>query len=310
MREKFIEKVFRDSSMRVIVQAELIIEEYKAQGFILTLRQLYYQFVARAWLGNTIRNYKRLGAIISDARLAGLIDWKAIEDRTRKLSPQPHWDSPADVIEAARRGYRLSRWESQENYVEVWVEKEALAGVIERICKQLDVPFFACRGYVSQSEQYTAGKRLERHAGEGQQVTVFHLGDHDPSGIDMTRDNRDRLNLFSYQHPDFELKRIALNMDQVEEHSPPPNPAKTTDSRYQAYIDRYGDESWELDALDPQALEGVIAAAVNPLIDRDEWAEVETRERNEKALLLEASNRWDEVAEFLQSEEDDSDLPS
>ena len=252
MKETFVAKEFREASLSLISHANQIIEEYEAQGFILTLRQLYYQFVARALLANTVRSYKRLGAVISEGRLAGLIDWDSIEDRTRELKEKSHWLSPASVIRAAQRGYRLDRWATQPHYCEVWIEKEALAGVVERICTHLDVPFFACRGYVSQSEQYVAGKRLEGEACS-RPVTIFHLGDHDPSGIDMTRDNDDRLAMFS-GGDNVEVERIALNMDQVEQYHPPPNPAKTTDSRYGAYIERYGEESWELDALTRRCL--------------------------------------------------------
>ena len=297
MKEYFKHKEFRKSSILVIAQAIKIIEEYAAQGFVLTLRQLYYQFVARGWLGNTVRNYKRLGAIVSDARLAGLIDWRAIEDRTRNLRVLSHWDTPGEIIESASRSYRLDRWESQENYVEVWIEKEALAGVIQRVCDELDIPFFACRGYVSQSEQYAAGKRLAAVAGD-RYVTILHLGDHDPSGIDMTRDNDERLAMFS-RYAGVDLKRLALNMDQVEEYEPPPNPAKITDSRFESYVIEHGDESWELDALDPNVLERLIRDAVDPLIDWEEWNAVEARESEERDLLKQASDRWPDVVDFL-----------
>ena len=297
MKEEFIHKEFRASSLTIISRAEAIIEEYQRQGFVLTLRQLYYQFVARGLLENTVRNYKKLGNVISDARLAGLIDWEAIEDRTRKLEEEPHWGHPSDILYGAARHYKLSRWDDQPYYVEVWIEKEALVGVVERICKRLDVPYFACRGYVSQSEQYVAGKRFEENDGRDQKIVVFHLGDHDPSGIDMTRDNFDRLNMFSYHCT--EVERIALNMNQVEQYNPPPNPAKTTDSRYASYIRKYGQESWELDALDPNVIEQLITDAVYPLIDWDLWKAVEKREQEEKALLKSTANHWGEVSKFL-----------
>ena len=252
MKEAFLQKRFQLSSLILIEEANNIIEEYRKRRFILTLRQLYYQFVARGILENSVKNYKKLGSVVNDARLAGHIDWSAIEDRTRNLKSLPSWNSPQDILDSAIYGYHLNRWKDQKNYVEVWIEKEALAGVIERICNTLDIPFFACRGYVSQSEQYNAGKRLLSIA-KHRAVTVLHLGDHDPSGIDMTRDNDDRLSMFA--EGGVYLRRIALNMDQVEEYNPPPNPAKTTDTRYESYINEYGEESWELDALDPDVLE-------------------------------------------------------
>ena len=168
MTEQFIEKSFATASLDIIRQANAIIRDYAAQGFRLTLRQLYYQFVARDLIPNTQRSYKRLGNIISDARLAGLVDWDAIEDRTRNLESNPHWDDPAAIIAAAARSFRLDKWETQPCRVEVWIEKEALVGVIERICRNLDVDYFACRGYVSQSEQHAAGKRFAGYLQDGQ----------------------------------------------------------------------------------------------------------------------------------------------
>lgn len=126
---------------------------------------------------------------------------------------------------------------------------------------------------------------------------VLHLGDHDPSGIDMTRDIADRLALFS---GGVEIKRLALNMDQVEQYSPPPNPAKTTDSRYIGYIDLYGDESWELDALEPSVMAGLIEDAVKQLRDDDVYEAVLAEEEQEKERLRAISDRWAEVADFLE----------
>ena len=100
MREKFIDRTFHRKSLTVIEHADAIIKEYQEQGFVLTLRQLYYQFVARSLIPNRQAEYKRLGQIVNDGRLAGLLDWEGIEDRTRNLQARPHWFSPADTIRA------------------------------------------------------------------------------------------------------------------------------------------------------------------------------------------------------------------
>ena len=178
MHETFIHKTFSRSSRQLIDQANAIIAEYRAQGFVLTLRQLYYQFVARDLFANTFRNYKRLGNVVSDARLAGEIDWSAMEDRTRELETTNTWDNVTDIIDACADQFKINKWLQQEHYVEVWIEKEALVGVIDEVCKQLEVPYFACRGYVSQSEQYDAGKRFEKIRDRtGREIHVLHLGD-------------------------------------------------------------------------------------------------------------------------------------
>jgi hypothetical protein len=314
----FDRQSFQASSLEVIEQANAIIDDYARQGFSLTLRQLYYQFVARALLSNTDRSYKRLGSIVNDGRMAGLIDWYAIEDRTRFLRAISTWDEPSGIIESAAASYATDRWARQPSYCEVWIEKDALTGVIEPACNDLDVPYFSCRGYTSQSEVWRAAQRLIRKIGyDEKQVVVFHLGDHDPSGIDMSRDIYARLRHFividlqrdfGYDFDRaseivaerFRLERLALNPDQVEEYQPPPNPAKLSDSRARGYIAEYGDESWELDALEPTVIDELIRDAVGGIRDEDLWQEATDEMERERESLTAVSNRWSEVVEFLE----------
>lgn len=291
------DKNFQRKTLAVIAAANAIIDEYAAQGFRLTLRQLYYQFVARDLLPNEQRQYKRLGSIVSDGRLAGLIDWHAIEDRTRNLKSLSHWEDPAEIIDGAADSYAVDKWEDQPCRIEVWIEKEALAGVFQGVCEELDVPFFSCRGYTSQSEMWSAAQRLRIYQREGQDPVVLHFGDHDPSGIDMTRDIRERLELFgAYVH----VHRLALNRDQVDEHRPPPNPAKVTDSRFEAYLLAHGAQSWELDALEPQVLTDIVRARVENLRDDRLWNLAVAREEQGTELLERAAGRWHDVVELLE----------
>lgn len=298
--ERFIIKKFNRSSQEIIAQANEIIVDYQRMGFSLTLRQLYYQFVARAIIPNKQTEYKRLGQIINNGRLAGLIDWNAIEDRTRNVRQTAMWSSPQSILDAVAEQYQENPWDTQRYAPEVWIEKDALVGVIEPTCNRMRVPFFACRGYTSQSEQYRAGKRFAAAQRQGKQPVVFHLGDHDPSGLDMTRDNGDRLSMFA-RHG-VAVRRLALNMDQVDQYSPPPNPAKDTDSRFNDYRDQYGDESWELDALDPPVIEALIQEALDEIINTAAWTEVIEREEANKSDLDAVATRWDEVSEFLNAE--------
>ena len=293
----YIEKRFRPATLELIKVANQIIAEYSAQGFDLTLRQLYYQLVARGYIENNERSYKNTGSAIDDARLAGLIDWNAIVDRTRNLRMQSHWSTPQDIINSAAYSYRIDKWAEQPYYVECFVEKEALVGVVQRIATTLDIPYFACRGYVSQSEMWAAARRHLAKNRAGKQSLILHLGDHDPSGIDMTRDIIDRLTLFGAT---VEVKRLALNWDQVEQYSPPPNPAKLTDSRANGYIDRFGLESWELDALTPNVLSTLIEEATLDVRDETLWNEAVDREDTERNHLDNVSERWDEIVEFLE----------
>ncbi len=304
-KELFINKRFNDSSTRIIIKANEIIQEYSHLGFTLTLRQLYYQFVARGLIPNDQKEYKRLGSIVNDARLAGLIDWNMIEDRTRYLRDLPNWENPEALIDACASQYRSDIWAKQPIRPEIWIEKDALIGVIEPVCNVFRIPYFACRGYSSQSEQWRAGHRFRRHIRNDQRIMILHFGDHDPSGVDMTRDNEERLRLFAhayggiFQTPtnNFELRRIALNMNQVKQYNPPPNPAKLTDSRAINYIEQYGNDSWELDALDPTVIDSLIREQINDLIDRAAWDAVLTEEENDRTILTNISRNWDDVKE-------------
>ena len=223
-REAFVNINFQAKTLAVIEQANDIIAEYEAQGFTMTLRQLYYQFVSRDLMPNELKSYKRLIKTVSDARNAGLIDWDSIEDRTRELVTHNSWDSPEDIIGAVARQYREDIWADQIWRPEVWIEKAALLGVVAPICDEFRVPYFAHIGNNSQSEQYKAGKRFADLFDQGRIPLVLHLADHDPNGIDMTRDNTERLAL--YARSEVEVRRIALNIDQVRRYNPPPNFAK------------------------------------------------------------------------------------
>lgn len=302
MKEQFIEKVFYRKAQEGIRNANRILDAYKDQGFTLTVRQLHYQFVASNLYKNTKENYDWLVTIVTDGRLAGLIDWEAIEDRTRNLVTPSTWDNPGSILHAVGSQYAEDLWKTQVTRIEVLVEKEALVGVVERACEPYQVPFLACKGYLSSSEMYSAGKRLARIANGGQRVLVLHLGDHDPSGIDMTRDNIDRLSLF--MGDDIELRRIALNMDQVEEHKPPPNFAKSTDSRFADYRARFGEDSWELDALNPAILVELIQSHILAEIDMEAFDAARAESEERRAGLAKIANRWQDALEWAENEED------
>lgn len=291
MRQTFIEKNFRQDSLTLINKINDIIHDYRTQGYELTLRQVYYQLVARAIIANNERSYKNVGALINDARLAGLIDWDAIVDRTRNIRQNSHWNSPADILRSALYSFRIDTRENQANYIEVWVEKDALISIVEDVAKKLDITCFSCRGYVSQSEMYEAAQRMIRQQNDGKSCYILHLGDHDPSGKDMTRDIQDRMTLF---YAEVEVKRLALNWDQIERYNPPENPAKLTDTRAEAYIEEFGNYSWELDALEPRVIEELIIDAVNELTDQDSLNDKKLVERNHKDRLQDIIDSFNE----------------
>lgn len=313
---EYISKRFRDASLAIIYDANMILDEYAEMGYPnVTLRQLYYQFVGRdlfpedrKWVRvpntnkwrrdsngtkNADPNYKWLGDIMNDARLAGYVNWNMMDDRTRRVEQLTSWDNPLQIMNAAHESYHIDRWENQEYRPEIWIEKDALTGVIGPVCKRLDVPFFACRGYVSQSSMWKASQRLIEHMNKEQIPYLFYMGDHDPSGVNMTDDIKNRLTIFLEYEGfelglDWEFKRIALNMDQVRQFNPPSDPAKMSDSRSARYVDKYGDEAWELDALSPEVMGNLIRENISSITDVDNLNDSEEREHKGKSTIAKA----------------------
>ena len=301
-RYRYIDKRFAPASQQIIDQANEICAEYARQGFRLTLRQVYYQFVARGLMANKQTNYDRLGSILSDARMAGQLDWSYMEDRTRNLKGgSGGYTSPQEYLAEMADGYFIDLWEGQDAHIEVWIEKDALVGVIEPACWRNRIGYFSCRGYTSQSEMRQAAMRFLDAIGDGKHIVVIHLGDHDPSGIDMTRDIIERLQLFIEGHTDrwtaedhVDIMRIALNMDQIRQYDPPPNPAKFTDSRASAYVAKYGRSSWELDALEPSVMDTLIQAQINDIRDAGQWNARIAQENAEKQQLRDLALRLED----------------
>jgi len=285
MKIQFIEKKFNSDSLYIIKHANEIISQYVKKGFQLTLRQLYYQFVARGLIENNDKQYKRVGSIINNGRLAGVIDWNAIEDRTRLLYGITAWDSPQEIVQAAISNYHVDKWIFSKNMVEVWVEKDALSEVVGKAAKPYDVSYMACRGYPSQSSLYKAFQRYlfyKKNRGK-EKFVILYLGDHDPSGIDIPRDIKNRFDIFCNDFDmNVELKIIAMNYEQVQKYKPPPNPAKLSDARAAEYCKKYGDQSWELDAIDPEVIIEIIKKHIEKYVEKEAFG---------KAKMLEDEGR-------------------
>lgn len=220
------------------------------------------------------------------------MDWDMLDDRTREFVGRTRWQSGADIIRAAANSYHQDHWTNQAYRVFCVVEKDALSGVLAPTCHDLDIPLLAARGYPSVTVlREFAVDQIMPAMEAGQYVVVLHLGDHDPSGIDMTRDLYDRLLLFVGGSM-ADVTRIALNMDQVQEVNPPENPAKTTDKRFGEYAKRYGTASWELDALPPDYLARSVREHAENFIDPHLWAESMRDISEVKASLSQLSTQW------------------
>jgi len=232
MKQKFRDTQLGKKSLAHLEKINEIISDYQAQGYKLTLRQLYYQLVSRNVIANHDREYKKLSRVLTDGRMSGIVDWDAIEDRLRV--PQNVY-SVNDIYEALQDTidqYRLKRQEGQKNHIEVWVEKDAISNVLKRVTQKYGINILVNRGYGSVTAMKDAYERYVWRIRKGQNAVILYLGDHDPSGLDMIRDISKRVNeMLDYHAYSCQVVPIALTMEQIKEHDPPPNPAKLTDSR-------------------------------------------------------------------------------
>lgn len=296
-KEKFTEENWNAEGEDIICRMESIVSDYMKRGYSLTLRQMYYQCVAKNWFANKQSNYNKLGDLLTKARLAGRIDWHAIVDRNRTTNDHRYFASDLECIEDASKWFRLNKWLTQPTHCEVVIEKAALEGVIARPCERLEVPYTASRGYASSTLLYDMAHRMrERSMVGGKQCHIFILSDLDPSGVDLARDIADRVRIMAgvpvYCH------RIALTPDQVEEYGCPPNPAKKTDGRYEKFRGVYGEESYELDALTPETIENLIESSVLMMRDETEWVKQVAIEQQMKERLANVVQCMKEDTEF------------
>lgn len=291
MFEQFKSFNMRQATIDRIADCNDILDEYAGHGLRLTIRQLFYQLVSRAMIDNTMREYKKLVALCTKAREAGEMDWSAIEDRERKVLFPSHWSNLASILHTAQHAFRVDLWANQEYHVEVMLEKNALSGVLEDTCDDLDVRLIPNKGYPSASMMYGHAKRLYDKADNSKTPVILYLGDHDPSGLDMDRDLFSRLLTYS-NGVYFEFHRIALTMEQIHEYGPPPNPTKLTDSRAADYIAEHGYDSWELDALDPLVLRELVDDWVHDYRDQEQWDEDYAAQEADRTALKAFIEDW------------------
>ena len=283
MREQFRDKLHLNKNN--VIKLEIvnsIIKEYEQQGYKLTLRQLYYQLVSRSIIPNNKKEYAKLSTLLVKGRMAGMVDWNAIEDRIR-VPFLPYWvENIEGAIDDTIDYYRLDRQKGQPVYIELWVEKDALSGVLKRITSHYHINLMVNRGYSSCTAMYDASKRFYVQENNGIDTHILYLGDHDPSGLDMLRDIKERLWEFQVEP---EIRHIGLTSQQIKKYNPPPNPAKISDPRAKWYIREYGETSWEVDALNPKILHSLVQANVENLIDIDSFnKKIKDEEKDKKTL--------------------------
>jgi len=296
MKIKYVEHNFRQKSLKKIELVNSIIDEY--EGRPLTLRQMFYQLVARGHIENNQKQYERLRDLVGDARYAGLIDWNAIEDKTRNhVGRYGKEKSPAEQISNVANYFCQSTWLRQPVYLEVWVEKDAMFDVVKRGCRPTGTPCFSCRGYCSASELWRAANHFinrndckERH--------IIYLGDHDAGGLQMPEYIAEKMKLFGAK---VELHRIALTMEQIQKFNPPPSFTKEKDQRGEWYKKNFGEKCWELDALPPGYVEQLVDSAIRPYFDEKIYSEILALEAEQRRELQLVSDNYADVIAYLQS---------
>jgi len=348
MKQRFRQIRLSKDNLKKLWRINSIIEEYQAQGYKLTLRQLYYQLVSRDYVPNSPSEYGKLSKILTEGRMGGEVDWDAIEDRVRVPKRLPLFTDPKEILNAAHDQYRRNPMATQNVYIEVWVEKDALSGVLERVTNKYRINILVNRGYSSVSAMYDSYKRIVEQMLMGNRCYILYLGDHDPSGKDMIRDIDSRLKEFLledeelynhvygeeelalsselqdeleglYYHDEdcydmtdgddhkyflwknafvkhhFKIDAIALSWDQIQQYTPPPNPAKIDDPRAKGYIEQYGEYSWEVDALKPQVLNQILTDAIEALIDKSKFTSILYDETIEKIKIKTLINKYDDL---------------
>lgn len=280
MKEQFRNKRFSTKNRNLLQKCLSILNEYEQKGIKVTLRQLYYQLVARGIIPNLDKEYHKLSGILTDARYCGFVDWKAVEDRIRIPHKHSEFDNVLNLVESAKYSYRLDRWKDQEYYVELFTEKDAISSVLKPIADEWHIYLNVNRGYSSATAMYDASKRFVINYGKN--CILLYLGDHDPSGLDMIRDIDDRLAEFGC---DVEVIPIALTLEQVKKYNPPPNPAKLSDSRAKEYVAHFGGTSWEVDALPPDVMIDLVNSTILQYVDIEKMEQVKKQEKEDMKQL-------------------------
>jgi hypothetical protein len=293
----------RKYSIQFIVdEAIKLVDLYAADGFRPTLRQLFYRLVTNQILLNCKPDYRNLGRWLNCAKGAGILDWDAIEDRTRYLRGRERYSTTDECKADAAKRWHMDFWVGQFNRPEIWIEKDALLGIIKPICDRYDVRFYSLRGWGRPSDNFEASRRfLADYKSEPGRIVnvIFHLGDYDPTGCAVTPQIETAVKNYARQLSsadngcDFDafvdVRRIGLTKDQIKEYTLAPNrigdekedvdkeakeDKKAAESRRKQYLlDNDGcPDTWELDALDPKQLQDIVEKAIQSCInDQPAW---------------------------------------
>jgi hypothetical protein len=275
-------------SLELLAQVQKIIEDY---DFALTVRQIYYQLVAKQFMSNSQNSYRKAVRICKSGRDEGALPEEAFTDRLREVDKPNSWNDLTAFMNTVRQAYRKDPWRDNNSYLEIWSEKDALREVITAITYAYDVSLLIVRGHVSRTAIYETYKRFEQKIDEGKECYLYYFGDFDPSGLAIYDSLVDRISSYGPLGQYIKFERVALTPEQVAVYNLPYDPAKKADPNSKKFIAEYGDNVVELDSLPPEVLRGLIKACIELNIDEDILAQVQETEEREQARLQEIINQ-------------------
>jgi hypothetical protein len=246
----------------------------------------YKMFVLKLIADMSRKSMVAIYRLLKESREDGTIPWEWIVDETRQLERTASWGNPAEFVRDMRRAYRRDFWNQQPHRVEVWSEKGTVRGVIAPVLDEYGVGFRVLHGFTSATEAYGVAQD-----DDGRTLNVLYVGDWDPSGLCMSElDLPKRMEKYGGSHVD--LRRIALRIDDVQALPSFPANDKRKDPRHAWFVQHYGDQCWELDAMDPRDLRTRVEQEIKKLIEPVAWERREVVNKAEQESLQEVLDRW------------------
>lgn len=248
----------------------------------MTVRQVFYRMVSIGMIGKTENEYKNtIVRLLGEMRRTSEIPFDWIADSTRWMRKPKSYSSLENMLRYSAQSYRRSLWDNQPVYVEVWLEKEALAGVLYEVTEKWDVPLMVTRGYPSLSYLYSAAETIAAKSRRGKSTYLYYFGDYDPSGLDIPRKVESDLREFA-PDADIEFKRVAVTLEQIETLKLQTRPTKRTDSRSRNFTG----ESVEVDAIQSATLLEIVSSCITQHIDESAYRTLMEAEKGEREVLM------------------------
>ena len=257
-----------------------LIHDWAEQNRPVTVRQIFYRLSTLDAVPKTENGYKAVGRLCTKMRREGEVPFEWFADNTRWQRKPRTYNSLQDALSNTAQTYRRALWQNQTGLVEIWCEKEALAGVIYEVTAEWDVPLMVVRGYPSLSFLYNAALELQNATVSGKHSHIFYLGDYDPSGLDIYRQIVDDLHGFAPE-AQMTMERVAVRQEQIDQWDLPSRPTKKTDSRAKGFTG----ESVELDAITPDALRQIVSECIESVVDADELERTKHIEQLERESI-------------------------